>query len=72
MEYNYIMNPSHAVRINDELVISNEDLIKAINFCNEALQALDKQTRQFDINIFEVLGMRNLSCLLYTSDAADE
>jgi len=61
MEYNYIMNGSHSVKINDELIISNEDLLKAINFCNEAIQALDAQTRQFDINIFEVLGMRNLS-----------
>ena len=61
MKYNYIMNDAHSVRINSELIISNEDLLNAINFCNEAIQALDKQTRQFDINIFEVLGMRNLS-----------
>jgi hypothetical protein len=61
MEYNYIMNGSHSVKINDELIISNDDLLKAINFCNGAIQALDAQTRQFDINIFEVLGMRNLS-----------
>lgn len=61
MKYNYIINNEHSVRINDELVISNTDLLEAINFCNEAIQALDKQTRQFDINIFEVLGMRNLS-----------
>lgn len=61
MEYNYILNDSHSVKINNELIISNDNLLKAINFCNEAIQALDAQTRQFDINIFEVLGMRNLS-----------
>lgn len=61
MEYNYVMNGQHSVKINDELIISNDDLLKAINFCNEALQSLDAQTKQFDINIFEVLGMRNLS-----------
>ena len=61
MEYNYIMNSQHSVKINDELILSNDELLRAINFCNKALQSLDEQTRQFDINIFEVLGMRNLS-----------
>ena len=61
MYYNYVINDEHAVIINDECVISNNNLLRAINFCNQAIQTLDEQTRQFDINIFETLGMRNLS-----------
>lgn len=61
MEYPYIVNNSHGVTINNEVIISNENLLSAINFCNTAIKTLDEQTQQFDINIFEVLGMRNLS-----------
>lgn len=32
-----------------------------MNFANDALCSLDEQTRAFDINIFETMGMRNLS-----------
>ncbi len=61
MEYNYILRNDHTVQINDELIITNEQLLEAIHFCNSALQNLNEMTKQFDINIFEVLGMRNLS-----------
>jgi len=58
---NYILNKDRAVLIEGECIISNDDLIKAINFCNNAIRTLDEQTKKFDINIFETLGMRNLS-----------
>lgn len=61
MDYTYIMNGDHHITINSELIITNEQLLDAINFCNAAIRTLDEQTKQFDINIFEVLGMRNLS-----------
>lgn len=61
MLYEYITNEKHSVMIRDEKIISNENLIQAINYCNSALIELDAQTKKFDINIFEVLGMRNLS-----------
>lgn len=61
MDYNYIINNNHALIINNQNILSSEDLKNAILFCNNAILTLDKQTRQFDINIFEVLGMRNLS-----------
>lgn len=61
MEYKYVVNDKNNVSINGETVINNEDLLKSINFCNEAIQSLNEHTKQFDINIFEVLGMRNLS-----------
>lgn len=57
----YIVNDRNAVLIDGEIIISNEQIIGAINFCNNAIHTLDEQTKQFDINIFEVLGMRNLS-----------
>lgn len=61
MPYTYISNPNHFVTISDELIISNENVIDAIAFCNNAIRTLDDQTKQFDINIFEAMGMRNLS-----------
>lgn len=61
MPYNYIANNNHSVKLDDTIIIRNEDVIQAIKFCNHALRTLDEQTRQFDINIFEAMGMRNLS-----------
>lgn len=61
MDYSYIMNTGKSVTINSETIITSDELNKAINFCNTALRTLDEQTKQFDINIFETLGMRNLS-----------
>lgn len=58
---NYILNDKNDVTIQGENVISNDKLLQAILFCNSAICKLDEQTKQFDINIFEVLGMRNLS-----------
>lgn len=61
MEYKYILNKNHNVLINEKMIISNENILSAINFCNQAIKSLDEQTKQIDINIFEILGMRNLS-----------
>lgn len=61
MPYTYIKNPNHHVSLRDTVILSNDDVVAAINFCNHALRTLDEQTRQFDINIFEAMGMRNLS-----------
>lgn len=61
MEYSYIKNDNHTVSLGDTVIISNDDVVAAINFCNNALCTLDEQTKQFDINIFEAMGMRNLS-----------
>lgn len=61
MAYSYIKNKKHNVVLGATEIISNDDVIAAIQFCNHALRMLDAQTKQFDINIFEALGMRNLS-----------
>lgn len=61
MPYSYVTNQNHTVSLGDTVILSNDDVVAAINFCNHALRTLDEQTRQFDINIFEAMGMRNLS-----------
>lgn len=61
MRYDYIINKEHNIDIGNERVITSEALVEAINFSNLAIQELNKTTQDFDINIFEVLGMRNLS-----------
>lgn len=61
MDYSYVVNESSHITINGEEIITRDELLQAVNFCNNAIQILDEQTRRFDINIFEVLGMRNLS-----------
>lgn len=61
MEYNYITNPRTKICVKNEQVLTIEELINAIDYCNVALRKLYEQAKDFDINIFEVLGMRNLS-----------
>lgn len=61
MDYSYIVNDDRFVAIEGRQIMTNEQIVKAIVFCNNAIRTLDEQTRQFDINIFEALGMRNLS-----------
>ena len=61
MQYNYIIRPEERVLVNGELVLTNQQVVDAMNFANDALWSLDEQTKAFDINIFEAMGMRNLS-----------
>lgn len=61
MNYNYIMCKDKNISIDNENIISMSQLEAAILFCNNAIKTLYENTNQFDINIFEVLGMRNLS-----------
>ena len=60
----YITNPYNEITIDEEIIVSKDNLAQAIYFCNHAIYVLDKQTRELNINIFEVLGMRNLSGLV--------
>ena len=48
MKYNYVISNIERVFINDELILTNKQVVDAINFSNEALQSLDEQTRAFD------------------------
>ena len=61
MAYEYIIRDTERVYVNNELILTNQQVVDAMNFANEALRALDEQTKAFDINIFETMGMRNLS-----------
>lgn len=61
MTYNYVVRDRNLVFINEELILTNQQVVDAINFANEALYSLDQHTKAIDINIFEALGMRNLS-----------
>lgn len=61
MVYDYIVRNENIVFVEDELILTNHQVVDAIHFANQALDALNQQTQAFDINIFETMGMRNLS-----------
>lgn len=61
--YEYILNDNH-IYLEDELILTNNQIQQALHFCNNALKSLNEQTKEFEINIFEMLGMRNLSGLV--------
>ena len=61
MALSYITNPNVIINYENTTVLSTEEILSAINFANDALRSLNEQ---FDINIFETLGMRNLSGLV--------
>lgn len=60
----YILNDSHNVEIDGKVVMKNQAILDAIKFSNDAIFNLNSETKKFDINIFEALGMRNLSGLV--------
>ena len=60
----YLVNPTVSVNYEGKTILTSDEVVIAIVFCNEALKSLNEHTKQFDINIFETLGMRNLSGLV--------
>lgn len=52
------------VTYGDTVIFTGEEVVRSIKMANEALLRLNESTKEFDINIFEVLGMRNLSGLV--------
>lgn len=61
MNRDYIQNRNLSVTYQNATILSAQDVVKAMNYANTALQELSDTTMRFDINIFETLGMRNLS-----------
>ncbi len=61
---NYILNQDIEINYEGTKVLSNNNVLDAIHFANNALRKLNETTLEFDINIFETLGMRNLSGLV--------
>ncbi len=57
----YIYNPSARIDFNGEIVLTQNEVLEAIRLTNDAIRKLHEQTSTEQINIFEILGMRNLS-----------
>ena len=64
MNRNYILNPNVVISHKGESVLTPQEVAEAMNFANNALKELSETTMRFDINIFETLGMRNLSGMI--------
>jgi hypothetical protein len=60
----YIINNRHEILIGNKVILSGNQICQSIKFANMALKSLDGEAKNFDINIFEALGMRNLSGLI--------
>ena len=57
----YIINNQSEILINDEIILSNNTVVQAINECKIALETMYNNMKDYGINVFEALGMRNLS-----------
>lgn len=60
----YILNKNMNILYEGTQVLSPQDVVDAMNYANKALKELSDTTMKFDINIFETLGMRNLSGMI--------
>lgn len=59
--YSYIINNNADVKYNGEVILTNEQVVEAILATNFNLKRLDEITTQSGVQVFEALGMRNLS-----------
>ncbi len=57
---NYVLN-NKGISLNEKEVLKNTEIVDAVIYANHAIKQLGEQTKKFDIDIFETLGMRNLS-----------
>lgn len=64
MNRDYIQNKNIAVSFEGNVILSAQDVVNAMNTANDALKELSDTTLKFDINVFETLGMRNLSGMI--------
>lgn len=64
MKLSYITNERVVIAYGNTTVLSTAEVLSAIIFANNALRSLNEHTKKIDINIFETLGMRNLSGLV--------
>lgn len=64
MNRDYILNANQNVSYNGMSVLSAQEVAEAMNHANMALRELNDTTMRFEINIFETLGMRNLSGMI--------
>ena len=60
--FNYILNPHQPnITIEGSIILTSTDIANAIAWANAAMISIDSATKAFDINVFDTLGMRNLS-----------
>lgn len=64
MNRDYILNIHQHVSYHGTTILSAKDVEEAMNLANEALKDLNDSTMRFDINIFETLGLRNMSGMI--------
>lgn len=64
MNRDYIINRNLNVSYKGATVLTPQEVVEAMNYANTALKELSETTMRFDINIFETLGMRNLSGMI--------
>lgn len=64
MNRKYILNSGISIDYKGTPVLTPQEIAEAMNFANNALKELSDTTMRFDINIFETLGMRNLSGMI--------
>lgn len=60
----YIINNENKLYYKNELILTNNQVVNALKKTNEAMKELDDATNEFDVNIFEILQLRNLSGLV--------
>lgn len=62
--FKYVVNKDLNIDSNGVNIMNGECVVEAISLANDALKTLNDTTLTFDINIFETLGLRNLSGLV--------
>lgn len=60
-DYKYIENKNHYISIDDQVTLDNGQVLDAINLTNKNLKDLHMMTAKSGIQVFEALGLRNLS-----------
>ncbi len=61
MSYNYILNKEEKTIVNGIRIVTNNQMHEAVQIFNKSIDELDRLSQELAINIFETLGMRNLS-----------
>lgn len=64
MKRDYIQNRNLSISYKGTTVLTSQEVVEALNYANAVLKELRDTTMRFDINIFETLGMRNLSGMI--------
>lgn len=64
MNRDYVINTNLDISYEGSTVLTSQEVANAMNYANAALKELSETTMKFDINIFESLGMRNLSGMI--------